>query len=125
MCKKIKIIYVDDEEINVQLFEINFSLDYDVYTAYNGFEGLELLKNNSDAGVVLSDMKMPGMNGIEFIKKAKELYPEKKFYILTGFEKTKEIQEALNSGLINEYFSKPFDVPKIKNTIDKHIKNSN
>lgn len=120
MSKKVKIIYVDDEEVNVMLFEINFSVNFEVYTGYSGFQGLELLDKHPDVKVIISDMKMPEMNGIEFIKIAKEKFPEKKFYIMTGFEITEEIQDALKSGLIQKYFRKPFDMQKIENAINEH-----
>ncbi len=119
MSEKIKIIYVDDEEINVMLFNINFSVNFEVYTGYSGFEGLKLLDEHPDTKVVISDMKMPEMNGIEFIQAAKEKYPEKKFYILTGFEITDEIQSALNSGLIQKYFRKPFDMQEVEKAINE------
>ncbi len=120
MSKKVKIIYVDDEEVNVMLFEINFPLTLKSIRVVVGLRGLELLDKHPDVKVVISDMKMPKMNGIEFIKIAKERYPEKKFYILTGFEITEEIQDALQSGLIQKYFRKPFDIHEIENTIKEH-----
>ncbi len=113
-----KVLYVDDEPINLKLFEINFSRKFDVFVANDGFKGLELLDKVLDIMVIISDMKMPEMNGIEFIRKAKERHPDKKFYILTGYEITLEIQEALNSGLIHKYFSKPFNVKEIENAIN-------
>lgn len=121
MDKKKKILYVDDEPINLQLFEINFSKKYDVITAKDGFSGLDTLKDNRDVNVIISDMKMPNMNGIEFIKKAKEIYPEKKFYILTGFEITDEILKALETKLILQYFSKPFNFNEIDTAVSKAI----
>ena len=117
MNRKPKILYVDDEFINLQLFKINFDNKYEVFTAENGITGLEVLDNNPDIIVVISDMKMPLMNGIEFIKKAKEKYSHIRFYILTGFQITEEIQEALNSKLILKYFSKPFNLNKIDDTL--------
>lgn len=117
MNRKPKILYVDDEFINLQLFKINFDNKYEVFTAENGITGLEVLDNNPDIVVVISDMKMPLMNGIEFIKKAKEKYSHIRFYILTGFQITEEIQEALNSKLILKYFSKPFNLNKIDATL--------
>ena len=117
MNRKPKILYVDDEFINLQLFKINFDNKYEVFTAENGITGLEVLDNNPDIIVVISDMKMPLMNGIEFIKKAKEKYSHIRFYILTGFQITEEIQEALNSKLILKYFSKPFNLNKIEDTL--------
>jgi two-component system, response regulator, stage 0 sporulation protein F len=108
-----KILYVDDESFNLLLFELNFRDKYTVLLANNGVEGLAILDNNSDINVVISDMRMPGMSGIEFIRKAREKYPDKKFYILTGFEMTIEIQDALKNGIILKYFSKPFNVNEI------------
>jgi len=121
MEKKVKILYVDDEPVNLMLFEINFSKEYNILTAENGFSGLETLDANPDILIIVSDMKMPNMNGIEFISKAKEKYPNKKFYILTGYEITNEIQEALDSGLILKYFNKPFNIKEIDNEIKKAI----
>lgn len=109
MSEKTKILYVDDELINLQLFNIIFSEKYDVSIADSGQKGLELLDKNIGIKVVVSDMKMPNMNGIEFIKKAKERHPIIKFYILTGFEITEEIQTAINSELILKYFMKPLN----------------
>ena len=117
MGTKHKILYVDDEEINLLLFDANFREQYYVLTAQDGFVGLEILANNPDTNVIISDMKMPGMDGLEFIRSAKEKYPDKKFYILTGFEITDEIKEALDTGLIVEYFSKPFQVEKMHKII--------
>ena len=117
MDMKFKILYVDDELINLKLFEINFSKKYDVLTAVNGMNGLELLADNPDIKIVVSDMSMPGINGVEFIKKAKERHPDIKFYILTGFEINEEIQEALNSKLIRKYFMKPFNINEVDASI--------
>jgi len=119
MSDKIKILYIDDEEINVQLFQIIFSKNYEVLTGYSGFEGIEILAEHIDTAVVISDLKMPVMNGLEFIKKAKEKYPNKKYYILSGFEITAEIKEALDSGLIHKYFGKPFNLQEIERAINK------
>ncbi|MDX8339871.1 response regulator [Draconibacterium sp. IB214405] len=117
MSEKQKIFYVDDEPINLLLFESNFKKIYEVLTAPDGSEGLKVLDEHPDIMVIISDMKMPGMNGIEFITKAKEKFPNKKFFILTGFEITDEIRAALDSGLILEYFSKPFDVKRMHSII--------
>ena len=121
MSSKSKILYVDDEIINLQLFEINFSDKYHVLKAESGIQGLEVLENNQNILVVISDMKMPIMNGIEFITKAKEKFPDIKFYILTGFEITEEIQVALKKKLILKYFRKPFDMDEINSSLEEAI----
>ncbi len=115
-------LYVDDEPINLVLFATSFNKSFNVITAESGNEGLELLKSNPSISIVISDMKMPEMSGIEFIKKAKNEFQNIAFFILTGFDLTNEISEALNSGLIYEYFKKPFDYKEIEISIKNAIK---
>jgi len=119
-----KVLYVDDERLNLMLFAAHLEKRYKVLTANNGADGLLILKENSDIRVVVSDMKMPHMNGIEFIKKAMEIAPDAVFYILTGFEITQEIQQALDEGLIRKYFRKPFDIKEISVEIEKGLGNN-
>ncbi|MBE9466909.1 MAG: response regulator [Bacteroidetes bacterium] len=121
--KKPKILYVDDEFINLKLFEANFENMYNVLTAQDGFKALDIISNNNDINVVFSDMKMPNMNGLEFIKKARKLLQQINYYILTGFDITDEIQEALDNGLIQKYFSKPFKIDELMYEIESAIKN--
>lgn len=116
--EKTKILYVDDEAINLMLFKINLQKKYEVLTAENGMNGLEVLSVDKDISIVFSDMRMPEMNGIEFISNAKELYPEINFYILTGFEITSEISKALDNGMIDKYFQKPFNMNLISLEIE-------
>lgn len=121
MNKAISILYVDDEEINLMLFEQLFLKNFSVLTADSGFNALNVLENNPEINVIVSDMKMPGMSGIEFIKKAKLLFPNILFYVLTGFEITPEILEAMESGLIVNYFQKPFDLKEISRSILERV----
>ena len=123
MSAKIKILYVDDEPLNLQLFEINFSQKYEVFTAPNGFKALDILEKESAITIVISDMKMPGMNGLEFINKAREKFPEKKYYILTGFDITDEIQKSIEAGIIIKYFRKPFNMNEIETAMSDALKN--
>jgi two-component system, response regulator, stage 0 sporulation protein F len=117
MDKPIKLLYVDDEPLNLKLFTINFSKIYSVLTADSGLEGLSLLAVHPDTNVVISDMKMPGMNGIEFIRMAKKEFPKIYFFILTGYDITDDIAAALQEGLINKYFRKPFNMKEIERSI--------
>lgn len=118
MSHKHKLLYVDDEPINLQLFQINFQKKFNVLTADSAIEGLEVLNNNTDISIVISDMKMPLMNGLEFIKLAKERFPEILYFILTGYGLTNEMSEAISSGMIIKYFSKPFNLNEIETTIE-------
>lgn len=118
----ISILYVDDEPLNLKLFSINFKKKYNVLTALSGEEGLLLLSKNDQIKVVVSDMKMPKMDGIEFISQAKKDYPNIVFFILTGYDITPEISQALKNNLINRYFSKPLNIEEIDKSIHLALK---
>ena len=119
--EKSKILYVDDEPTNLLLFEINLKKKFHILTAESGRVGLEMLKSHNDTALVVSDMKMPGMNGLEFIRALKEIYPEKRCFILTGYEVNTEMQDALNSGLILRCLRKPMNMNDLASMIQKTI----
>jgi response regulator RpfG family c-di-GMP phosphodiesterase len=113
----ITILYVDDEQINLELFKVVFKSAFEVLVANSALLGLEILDTNPEIKVVISDMRMPGMNGIEFIKKAKLSYTNIVYYILTGYEISDEIKEAIETNLINKYFKKPFNKLELLNEL--------
>ncbi len=116
-----KLLYLDDEPINLELFKIHFGKKYNVFLAKDGLEGLDTLKHNNDINIIFSDMKMPNMNGLEFIEKARKKYPHKRYFILTGIDVSNEIKLALNNNIISNYFKKPFNIPKIEETIQASL----
>lgn len=119
MSNKRKILYIDDEELNIMLFEYNFSRNFDVISATCPLKGLNILDQSPGIEVVISDMKMPVMNGLQFIAKAKETYIDKKYFILTGFDITDEINKALETKLIHKYFRKPLNIKEIEDSINE------
>jgi two-component system, response regulator, stage 0 sporulation protein F len=122
MNEKITLLYVDDEPINLRLFTINFQNKFKVITTESGSDGLAKLNLHPEIAVVISDMKMPGMNGIEFVKAAKKDFPNVSYFILTGFDITEELAEALKEGLINKYFRKPFNMKEVEASIGEALK---
>ncbi len=112
-----KLLYVDDEDINLELFKIVFKGKFNVLTAKSGSLGLKQLEKNKDVCIVISDMKMPGMNGIEFIKSAKKKYKNVIYFILTGYEISDEISKAIETKLVNKYFKKPLNAKEIETSI--------
>ena len=116
-----KVLYVDDEVMNLFLFENLLANNFDIETTKSPEKGLEIVKENPGFDVVISDMKMPGMNGLEFIKQAKEFYNKCPYLILSGYHKIPEIEDALEEGLICNFLQKPFEVEEISATIHREI----
>jgi two-component system, response regulator, stage 0 sporulation protein F len=121
MEKSITLLYVDDEAINLKLFEINFSKKFNVVTAPSGYDALEKLKESPSISVVISDMRMPGMNGIDFIKLAKDYRENMICFILSGYDVTEEISRAYSERLIDKYFQKPFNMRDIEASIREAV----
>jgi two-component system, response regulator, stage 0 sporulation protein F len=117
MTGMIKILYVDDEPINLILFDRIFGKKYAIRAADSGMKGLEILNEDRDVKIVISDMRMPHMNGLQFISKARESHPDLIYFILTGYEISKEITDALEQKIIDRYFQKPFKLEEISGAI--------
>lgn len=118
----IKLLYIDDEPTNLQLFKIVFKNSFNIITAESGTKGLDLITSNSNISVVVSDMKMPGMSGIEFVKRAKQQLPEIPYFILTGFDMNEEILAALQDGIIKKCFKKPLNKEEIISSVFEALK---
>lgn len=117
MSNKPTILYLDDEEVNLFIFKSNFDDKFNVITSSTPAEALEQIGSEVQIGAVISDMRMPGMNGVEFITKASQAHPNIPYYILTAFDDNEEINQAVDSGLIEECFKKPFDKDLIESSI--------
>ncbi len=116
--KRNTVLFVDDEEINLFLFEKTFEKDFPVITASSGIEALEKIEEyKSSIKVVISDMRMPLMNGLELIQKIKNGFPEIRSFILTGYGYNPELESALDEKLIDRLFHKPFEPEKIKEAV--------
>lgn len=114
------VLYVDDEEHNLTSFTANFRRNYQVLTAKNGKEGLELLKKH-EVEVVITDQRMPQMSGVEFAEAVANFNPDIVRIILTGFSDMQAIVDAINKGGIYRYISKPWQKDELKLAIDNAI----
>lgn len=108
-----KILFVDDEKINLMLFKVNFKKKFSVLTAETVNEAIKLLEENADIELVVTDMKMPGVDGIEFARMVHQKFPGKDVYLLTGFGLLPEIEEAIAEGVIQSYIGKPLNFKEI------------
>ena len=120
---KEKILVVDDQfGIRILLNEVLQKEGYDTFQAANGLQALEIL-NDHVPDLVLLDMKIPGMDGIEILKRMKVLQPDIKVIIMTAYGELDMIQEAMDLGAIT-HFAKPFDIDDIRKAVAKHLKTS-
>jgi response regulator RpfG family c-di-GMP phosphodiesterase len=111
-----KILIVDDEPANLRLLERLFRRNYEIITATSGTEGLELLRQH-DAAVIISDQRMPGMTGVEFLKLAAEMRKHTLRIILTGYTDASALVEAINSGVVYKYVTKPWNNDDLQQTV--------
>lgn len=108
-----KVLYIDDENPNLLLFKLTFRNEFEVITASSGREGLRMLEEEPEISVVISDMRMPEMNGLEFISEARKNRKDVTYCLLTGYGNTEEIESAVESRIINYCFRKPFNREEI------------
>lgn len=118
--RKYTILYVDDEESNLRIFKNTFRKDYNILTATSGAEGLEVL-NSQDVDLILTDQRMPGMSGIDFLKKAFSKYPELNRILVTAYSDYDVLREAVNELKIFQYVEKPWREEDIKTTINSAL----
>ena len=112
-----RILYVDDEEINLMIFEKLFEKYFQIDVSSRPLSALESIKSeNYDA--IISDMKMPVLNGLELVNEARKIKPHIPYYILSAFSYNSDIQKALDENVIKGFFKKPIDLKIIKSEID-------
>ncbi len=103
------ILYVDDEPINVRVFEANFRIRFRVVSCSSGEEALALLsEREGEFGVVLSDQRMPGMTGVELLEQVRLRWPDVQRMLLTAYSDMQVVLAALNRGQVSRYFVKPW-----------------
>ena len=116
-----KVLFVDDEPAVLRSYQRFMGLDYDVETAIGGTEGLQVIEENGPFGVVISDMRMPGMNGAEFLTIVKNNYPDSIRMLLTGQADMNDTISAVNNGRIFRFLTKPCPPDTLGPAIDEAI----
>lgn len=118
----IKILCIDDE-INVlkSLKRVFLEDDYEILTAESGEEGLDILKSEQPVQIVISDYRMPGMNGVDFLKAVYENWPDTVRIVLSGYADTASVVEAINEGQIYKFIPKPWNDNDLRVTVSNAL----
>jgi DNA-binding NtrC family response regulator len=108
MSEPIRILFVDDEERILRSLALQFRREYEVLTESDPRRALQRLKSES-VQIIVSDQRMPQMSGAELLAQARQIAPDTLRILLTGYSDLDAAVEALNSGGIFRYLTKPWD----------------
>lgn len=111
------ILYVDDDPHNLVSFKATFRREYKIYTANSGEEGIKLLREQN-IKLIITDQRMPGMTGVQFLEQTQAEHPETIRVVLTGFSDMEAIIDMINGGRIFRYITKPWREEEIRMTIE-------
>lgn len=117
MTKDFSILYVDDEPQNLISFKATFRREYTIHTALGGEEGLDILRQHP-VQLIITDQRMPGMTGLQFLERTLHDYPDTIRMILTGFADTEAIIDVINHARIFRYITKPWDEQELRVAIE-------
>ncbi len=120
--EKHTVLVVDDEENNLQLLKRTLRGQYNILTAHNGSEALDIVKQYGDKiSLIVSDQKMPVMEGTEFFKHVRETNPQIIKILLTGHVDTDIIVSSINDCDLFQYILKPFEPEELKIAVESGI----
>jgi DNA-binding NtrC family response regulator len=123
MTEAIRVLCVDDEEnILKSIRRLLAEEEIEALTATSGEQGLEILQSMDGIGVIVSDQRMPGLCGAEFLQQAREIAPDVPRIMLTGYADITATIDAINKGGSYRYISKPWNDEELIRTVQDAIR---
>jgi len=113
-----RVLYLDDDQLNLDSFKANFRDQFEVYLANNPVDAYNLLEKH-EIEVVITDHNMPSMTGVEFLESICNDFPNVQRILLTGYTELVPIVEAVNKGKVFRVITKPFNIKEIRNMISE------
>jgi serine phosphatase RsbU (regulator of sigma subunit)/CheY-like chemotaxis protein len=110
---------VDDEPDNLDLLFRTFRRDFKVYKAESALQALQVLDESGEMAIIISDQRMPEMNGTEFLGKTVDRFPDTIRILLTGYTDVEDLVEAINSGQVFKYITKPWNPEELKRVVQQ------
>ncbi len=120
--RPIKLLYIDDERDNLELFRLQFGKGYDLITANSAEEGLKVLEEqDGQIAVLLTDERMPGMGGVELLEKVVDRFPDMVRIIVSAYSDSERLLNAINRGRAHEYIVKPWRRKEVVECIERWV----
>jgi two-component system probable response regulator PhcQ len=120
--KRFSVLYVDDEDKSLKYFARAFGDQFRILTATNAAEGFRVIEQNADdIGIIMSDQRMPGEKGVQFLDKARQFRPRIIRILATAFSDLEAAIDAVNTGAIYKYVTKPWEPPALEMTLKRSL----
>jgi two-component system, NtrC family, response regulator HupR/HoxA len=117
-----RVLVVEDDRSVLDTLARTLRLDhYDVLTALSGEQALDILDREGEVAVIVADQRMPGMSGTDFLRRTIEHHPHTTRIILTGYTDIESLVEAINSGGVYRYITKPWDTRELRLTLRRAV----
>ncbi|MEM9162143.1 MAG: SpoIIE family protein phosphatase [Cyanobacteria bacterium P01_F01_bin.4] len=116
---RLRLLVVDDEPDNLDLLHRTFRRDFEVYKASSGAEALQLLEEEGEMAIIISDQRMPQMNGTEFLSRTVDWFPDTIRIVLTGYTDVEDLVNAINDGKVFKYITKPWTPKALRAVIQQ------
>ncbi|MBI3598204.1 MAG: response regulator [Nitrospirae bacterium] len=120
--KNESVLFVDDEKYAISTVQRLFNQDFTIYTACGAEEALEILRKHSEIIVLVTDLRMPKIDGMELIRRVSNEYPAIVSILLTAYADTALIADTMREGILYQYVSKPYDAKILRQQIVQGIK---
>ncbi len=120
--KQFAVLYVDDEEMSLKYFTRAFQNQFQIFTASNAKDAYQLLQQHRDKiALIMTDQRMPGEQGVQFLGRARQLHPRAIRILTTAYSDLEVAIAAVNSGAIYRYITKPWEVPDLEVTLKRAL----
>ena len=117
--EKLKMLIVDDERDNLDLLYRSFRRDFQVLRSESAISALALLEEHGEVAIIISDQRMPEMLGTEFLGLVADRFPDTIRIVLTAYTDVKDLVDAINSGKVFKYITKPWHQQQLKAVIEQ------
>jgi serine phosphatase RsbU (regulator of sigma subunit)/CheY-like chemotaxis protein len=116
---KLRLMVVDDETDNLDLLYRTFRREFEVFKAESAFKALQILDQEEEMAIIISDQRMPKMSGTEFLSRAAEQFPDTIRILLTGYTDVEDLVGAINTGKVFKYITKPWNPDDLRTTVQQ------